>query len=628
MSRRGGAAQDAEGEALLEWLASVKPEGDSGGRELEDLSDGEALLHVLHDLSAEAFPSPDASGGRDPTCLLQLLESLESHFQDRGAASHASCRQLLEEARAVDRVDVALLTKLVLVATVENDFPRRSFYVDIIMDLSSETQEVVHEILQRFINGAANESPVSTSSRKRFASHAEVASEAAFSPPSRHLSSKYGSPGQGLPDFMEMGIDLDTRFRRLQDLYHDLLETHERVQDECASLRYDLDVQTSRRKNAEESERHLRRDLREAEEDRDRAREEQRFALDQRMQQDAGHVQNLLAQREEELETLREELSLARGQAAIADRLSHQLDICKQKLEQQQAWRSENEDLKAQIDSLLKRQGAGGADHLHRSLTRAREDLAVANRERDESQRQCELLRQEASREQQVRRKLSEELNQLRQGSTGLAGSGGSAGVAGAQPLSADGRGVLNLKRDDAQAATEPPANEIQGPPAPAEKAVTQHGGGDLLERLLAEKERATRAETTLQAKTAEAAELAKEAKALTARVAVLEAQAEASKAQAQAAAATAAPAPAPAPPAPLPAPVQILEDQGKVQELQNQLALRERELQVHQWRGKSEHEAVMAQETLMVSCFHELGLRYQRLRAENDLLKRQLRSK
>mmetsp|Transcript_26211 Transcript_26211/g.57656 ORF Transcript_26211/g.57656 Transcript_26211/m.57656 type:complete len:517 (-) Transcript_26211:103-1653(-) len=60
-----------------------------------------------------------------------------------------------------------------------------------------------------------------------------------------------------------------------------------------------------------------------------------------------------------------------------------------------------------------------------------------------------------------------------------------------------------------------------------------------------------------------------------------------------------------------------------QVRELQTLLAQRERELQVHTWRGGAESDALQAQEALMASCFHELGVRFQRLRLRHDILQR-----
>merc|ERR1711920_815863 len=65
-------------------------------------------------------------------------------------------------------------------------------------------------------------------------------------------------------------------------------------------------------------------------------------------------------------------------------------------------------------------------------------------------------------------------------------------------------------------------------------------------------------------------------------------------------------------------------DDKG-THELKALLTQKERELQVHRWRGQAESDSLLAQETLMVSCFHKLGLKYQKLRMQNEDLQRRL---
>eukprot|EP00933_Yihiella_yeosuensis_P060481 TRINITY_DN6323_c0_g3_i2.p1 TRINITY_DN6323_c0_g3~~TRINITY_DN6323_c0_g3_i2.p1 ORF type:complete len:251 (+),score=78.83 TRINITY_DN6323_c0_g3_i2:70-753(+) len=127
-----------------------------------------------------------------------------------------------------------------------------------------------------------------------------------------------------------------------------------------------------------------------------------------------------------------------------------------------------------------------------------------------------------------------------------------------------------------------------------------------LLERLLQEKERATRAETTLQLKQNEVSELEKLRSKDAATITSLESQLSTKAAAAE------------GPPA-----NQDSVDSAVVKELQSQLSLRERELQVYNWRSQAESTSLLAQETLMSACFHELGLRYQQLKVKYDLLQR-----
>merc|ERR1711934_172514 len=59
---------------------------------------------------------------------------------------------------------------------------------------------------------------------------------------------------------------------------------------------------------------------------------------------------------------------------------------------------------------------------------------------------------------------------------------------------------------------------------------------------------------------------------------------------------------------------------------IEGQLLQKERELQVYRWRGQSESAALATQEMFMASCFHEIGLKYHKLRTEHELVKRKLR--
>merc|ERR1712194_381285 len=67
--------------------------------------------------------------------------------------------------------------------------------------------------------------------------------------------------------------------------------------------------------------------------------------------------------------------------------------------------------------------------------------------------------------------------------------------------------------------------------------------------------------------------------------------------------------------------------DNASARELKALLTQRERELQVHRWRGQAESDSLLAQETLMVSCFHKLGIEYNKLRLRYEDLERRLSS-
>mmetsp|Transcript_18025 Transcript_18025/g.50071 ORF Transcript_18025/g.50071 Transcript_18025/m.50071 type:complete len:600 (-) Transcript_18025:330-2129(-) len=586
---------DADAPALLEWLNSLEVVTRRYDR-LSELADGEALLRVMHDLSPDGFPSPSMIGNSE--VLVRLLEGLEQHLRDRGGAGSQdeTCLQCLEQAKA-GFVQPVHLAKLALVATVQNDLPKRRDYVEAIMSLSVEAQQAAQAIIERFMSGSGLDSPSGrypTADRPRHNSFSPT-----FSPPPRAASVR--DMTRERLDFTEVGLDVEERFRRLKDEYIAVMEEQERRQEERAALRKDLEAERKRRREAEEAEREAKAERKLAEEARERVREETRVLYEGRMLQEAARAAERLRHLDLELEGLREELGLARVQAANAEKLSNQLELCKQKIEEGHTLRRENKELRVQVDDLLAKPsgGGGGAEHMQRSLARAREDAAAAAREREEAQRQLVLLKEELASGQQLQRGLAEEVRTLRSG-----GSGGSAAAAPGAGRGGDGHGrALALEAGSALLAAAT-AEASVGDVVPPDRRQD-----DMLERLLVEKERATRAETTLQVKSAELTTLQDQKVKDAVKLATLEAKLDALKSQGTASSTTKAVS---------------QEAEAKIKELEGQLAVSDRELQVLRLREGAEKESLHAQETLMASCFHELGLRYQKLRLQDQLAQMQ----
>eukprot|EP00429_Kryptoperidinium_foliaceum_P007947 CAMPEP_0176018402 /NCGR_PEP_ID=MMETSP0120_2-20121206/8859_1 /TAXON_ID=160619 /ORGANISM="Kryptoperidinium foliaceum, Strain CCMP 1326" /LENGTH=627 /DNA_ID=CAMNT_0017351451 /DNA_START=74 /DNA_END=1955 /DNA_ORIENTATION=- len=623
-------------DALLEWLDLV--DADYAHERLEDLADGATLLRVMHDLDPEGFPSPDVRFGGAGFCppsdyTIRLLEGLEALLRGRGeGADEQVCSRMLQEARAGESLEPSRLTKLVLIATIENDLPRRKHYIEKMLSLSYAGQEAVRGIVERFQTGSGLESP-NTGKSPAGSSTRPMLREPGFSPPSRSPSLMEATPKLlPAPGLHGGGARPGLPLPALKEQYIAAMEGHERLAEERAALRQELEAEKTKRREAEEAERVARLELKLAEEARDRMKEEQRSLFDLRLEQEVGRFKELLKEREYELEGLRDEVGLLQSQAAAADRLANQLEHAKHKIEEQQAYRRENDEMKKQLEEVLTRPGAGAGDHLHRSLARAREELLATSRERDEAQRQTELLRQEVAREQASRRKSAEDLAAFRRQyglPDGAQPSEASDGTA--NPLAVQA-GVALLAAAAGE-GTEPPKGK--SPPAPQGSSGAQEiklltsQKDDLLERLLAEKERATRAETTMQVKAAEVSSLTEQRMKDASKIGALEAQLQSLEAQlrsAQADAAAAAMATTAASgvdaagkaAAAAAAAAAASAESSQVKELQSTLALRERELQVLQWRGQSENQALVAQETFMASCFHEVGLRYQKLLVQN----------
>eukprot|EP00435_Cladocopium_sp_Y103_P075215 s3_g55.t1 len=436
--------------ALLEWVNALGVVRQPV-RSIRDLADGEILLSVMRDINPEDFSATDDDA------LGLLRRGLERRFR-KGVAQTRSTLQLGE---------------LVIWATLDNDFPKRTKYVQICQDLSSSSAQQIMHLAERF-----SEEPGDTPNPE--------------TPDAGRVSSPFGSiagprPSE-LPDFLEVGLDAETRFRRLKEHYIAVKEDQERWEDERQKLLSDLEVERNKRVEAQElrrKERLARAELRVAEEAQDRLREEQRAVLEMKLDEEISSRQGELRQKDLELERLREELELLKCQV----------------------WKREKEELRKQLDEISSsnKAGSGTMEHLHGRLAQLRDDVAQVSLQRDQAQMQVKLLQKE------------------------LENSASRAGAAAGAPSSAP-------------SAAPAPAPVLAMPLAgqlPSEER----------EKLLAAN-----------------------------------------------------------------------------RELQSQVALRERELQVFNWRSQAESDTLKAQETLMASCFHELGLRYHQLQVQHAQLLKRLR--
>jgi len=436
-------------------------------------------------------------------------------------------------------------------------------------------------------------------------------SSPASSPLVRSLTASPAAGGQSsfayddLPDFLEVGLDTETRYRRLLECYRRMMEEHERHEDERKYLRCQLESERSKRVAAEDAERLARTELREADEKCNRIKEEQRALLEARLGEQAKQFNQQVRELNQELAHLQEERDIAQAHGGKAKRLSEQLEAAKKKIEDQQGLKKERDDLSKRLDEqqALKQSHGAGTDHLKEVLSRTREELGIAVAERDEGQRKIDELLQHLEEARAKQLAASEELQHLRRE---------------VDPVGAS-HWVGNM--DDSEAGVHRSPNKSM------EELRKQKD--ELLERLLKETERATRAEqratsaeSTMQTKLIEVTQLSVQKTKDEKQIAILEErerqQADRIKELQAGASASTKAVIAPAAAAPPP--------DASIRELQAMLAQRERELQVHRWRGQAESDSLVAQETLMVSCFHELGLRYHKLSLQHNQLRQRLK--
>ncbi|OLP98221.1 Proline/betaine transporter [Symbiodinium microadriaticum] len=477
--------------ALLEWINSLAVVGEFV-QSLDELANGKILLRVMRDVNPEAFSEHSGSE------LKALLRGLVEHFKGRQGCAEAVARHWLEEGGTV----TSLLTQLVIWATLDNELPNHAYYVQTCQELSATSASAIVLIAERF-SLDLDSSPLSSI----------IPGIPGFP---RKSGAFTGSPGGSgalprtlsaeLPDFLEVGLDSETRFRRLKEHYIALKEEQERWEEERSRLNAELETERAKRVEAQEKERLAQAELRLADEASERAREEQRASMEMKLEQELWKATAELRQKEQEVERLREEVEISRVQAQNSQKLHSQLEMYKKRMEECQGWKREKDELRKQLDEITtsRQAGSGTVEHLHGRLANLRDDLASVSRERDEARLQVQMLQSQLEQAQTQAQSNDQEISQPTR-AVETSGSGAS-GVLASQ---------LGSVRDSEQ------------------------------ERL--------------------------------------------------------------------------------ARDLKARLDLRERELQVLHWRGQAESHALQAQETLMASCFHELGLRYHQLKVQHDLLQKRL---
>ncbi|CAE7229524.1 CPK14 [Symbiodinium sp. CCMP2592] len=472
---------EVDAAALLEWVNSLAVVGEFV-QNLDELANGNILLRVMRDVNPEAFPENSGSG------LKVLLRGLVEHFKGRQGCAEAVARHWLDEGGTV----TSLLTQLVIWATLDNELPNHAYYVQTCQELSATSASAIVLIAERF-SLDLDSSPLSSAIP-------------GFPRKSGSFTGSPGGSGSGmlprtssaeLPDFLEVGLDSETRFRRLKEHYIALKEEQERWEEEKSRLNAEIEAERAKRVEAQEKERLAQAELRLADEASERAREEQRVSMEMKLEQELWKATAELRQKELEVERLREEAEISRVQAQNSQKLHSQLEMYKKRMEECQGWRREKDELRKQLDEITtsRQAGSGTVEHLHGRLANLRDDLATVSRERDEARLQIQMLQSQLEQATQATQAQSND-QKISQTHAAESSGSGPSGVLASQ---------LGSVRDSEQ------------------------------ERL--------------------------------------------------------------------------------ARDLKARLDLRERELQVLHWRGQAESHALQAQETLMASCFHELGLRYHQLK-------------
>eukprot|EP00927_Polykrikos_kofoidii_P061213 TRINITY_DN5607_c0_g1_i1.p1 TRINITY_DN5607_c0_g1~~TRINITY_DN5607_c0_g1_i1.p1 ORF type:complete len:606 (-),score=154.60 TRINITY_DN5607_c0_g1_i1:14-1831(-) len=575
--------------AIVDWVNLLGVHRPSIG-DIGELADGEVFLKIMHMAAPRFFPGPGS------VCLWRLLEGLQAHFHGRHGRCELTARRMLEQVSGGhDQVDVERLAKLVIWVTVDTEGPQRARCMEACQELSLSGQQAIMGILERFSAGA------NASHNDGFGGGSSTGVVECI----RRLddSSPGGRFGLGGNDFGDE-----------------------------QSLRRELQEERERRRAAEEAERITRSELRLADDAREQDRDEQQTLFDARVEQHiAAYVEEIHA-RNEELAQLRDELDVARSQAGAAERCQVQVREYRKKIEDLQSLKHTNDELQARVNefSMTGRTGAGAVEHLHSRIEKLRAEVSDMEAQRNSAQHQVQVLTDQLAEMRRKHREAKEDACALRRDvqpaitefnpaerSPPALSSLHDHGMRGSfLPLEAEdttSQGVGSPRQLQTAEAADDVSDAYACGVAELRELINAKQD-DLLNRLLAEKERATKFETTLNLQCQEAERLKEQNARDLERIATLEAAAAEAQSRNIAACQDAAAAAAAA------------EEAAETEQLRvcrDLLAQRERELQVLRRRGRAEADALVAQESLMVVSFHELGLRFHRLQVQHEALKR-----
>lgn len=502
--------------ALLAWFNLLDG---SQVESLSELSDGRLLLSVMHDVAPNDFVDP---GG---VHVGMLLEGLVKHLQDSSGCGKYQAQELLRRSRT-GPPDGAQLASLVMWATIQPDVADR--YKEVFQQMRPESLMALKQVIEYFNQEGDVE-------------------------------------GFARGGHLEVGLDYETRYRDLKDLY-----TIERGQwdEDRAQLKRELEDESNQRRSAENAVQVARAELRHMDRYDVNDHRDDEAVFEARMEKEVRSYKEQLRKKSEDLRQIRDELDVARSQAANSLKLEKTVRECKKKLEELPALKASNDRLQAELSSRESQQ-PGSTDHLRGQLERLRKESSVLSAERSEAQNQVQLLRAELEKSKLETQNLATERNKLRRDLTSLREQ--LPRLSSASCVAPDSEEVVSVSIPRACLGDAERLEDANGADERAEASSEEvprlHAKNkELLERLLAETGKTSRAE---------------------AEVARLTGQQAGSEAC-------------------------VPEDAN-------------RELRITQWRLRMEREALVAQETLMASCFHDLGLRYHKLQLERDNLKREL---
>merc|ERR1719221_1246007 len=221
-----------------------------------------------------------------------------------------------------------------------------------------------------------------------------------------------GRPPRESGGFLDVGLDLEVRYRKLKQQHFDLVEERDHLDQERLFLKRELEEEALRRQAAEESERLLKQELRVADESRNRVKEDNRAMLEVQFDRKIETLERSYAEQlefaEQELQRLQDERDIALDQAKAAERSS---TATRTKLE------FELERLRREIEQLQEgRAGSSSAasgshvEHFSTRLETITRERDMAQHELAKTQHDADQLRQEVESQKEKHRELRKDL--------------------------------------------------------------------------------------------------------------------------------------------------------------------------------------------------------------------------
>merc|ERR1719271_442290 len=217
----------------------------------------------------------------------------------------------------------------------------------------------------------------------------------------------------GMPSFMDLGLDVETRFRKLKEEYTYLLEEKEQWEEERATMEQKVEAERENRIAAEEAERMAHKHLKDKEDAlRQAEAEAAESAADAKAAKEVARQMEEFAWEMNEFQQVKDDLDIARIQVAQAEKQAKLTEAqLRQKTDEVHRLRQLNHDLEEEKDKHWSSVQSGAVEHLHTRIKELSTECRAVACERDNEQERNRLLSVDLEK---LRRKQQELQDQLR----------------------------------------------------------------------------------------------------------------------------------------------------------------------------------------------------------------------